>query len=64
MNKQKEDAGKTGPMIGTSVRARSETLAEATKLGLDISQIFRDALEQAVNQAAGKCPTCKRKWTE
>jgi hypothetical protein len=45
-------------MKATSVRIDPAKLEEATKLGIDLSTIFRFALDRELLMRNGKCPTC------
>jgi hypothetical protein len=44
-----------------SVRLDSEKIKLAYSLEIDCAQVFRDALDQAIINAKGKCPTCGQK---
>ncbi len=44
------------------IRIRKTKKAEAMKLGLNISEITREAIDRAILTASGKCPTCGAIW--
>lgn len=47
-----------------SVRADADKVALANFYGIDLGELFRNALAQEVMKKEGKCPTCgqKVKW--
>jgi hypothetical protein len=54
MKKQKADK----PLKGYGVRADESKMNEAHRLGVDIGELFRKALDREIVKRKGVCPTC------
>lgn len=49
------------PLKPFGIRADEEKVETARKLGININDVFRKALEKAILEQSGKCPTCGKK---
>jgi len=43
-----------------SVRIQKEKLKQATELGIDVAETFRDALDKKIRSYQKNCPECGR----
>lgn len=46
------------PLKGFGVRADEAKMKQAQHLGLDVGELFRKALDEALLKHEGKCPMC------